>query len=86
VIEAAAVGFPAIGSRIYGVVDAIQENFSGLLFDARDASGLQTAMDKLSGDRELRLRLGRQARERAINVFSSEKLASAWLEFYQASL
>jgi glycosyltransferase involved in cell wall biosynthesis len=86
VIEAAAVGIPAIGSRIYGVVDAIQENFSGLLFDARDVSGLQTAMDKLSGDRELRLRLGRQARERAINVFSSEKLALAWLEYYRASL
>jgi len=86
VIEAAAVGIPAIGSRIYGVVDAIQENHSGLLFEARDVAGLQAAMDTLSGNRMLRLQLGRQARERAINVFSGEKLSAAWLDFYRARL
>lgn len=86
VIEAAAAGIPAIGSRIYGVVDAIRENYSGLLFEARDVDGLRTAMKELSADRELRLRLGMQARERAVNVFSSEKLAAAWLEFYRARL
>ena len=86
VIEAAAAGIPAIGSRIYGVVDAIQENHSGLLFEARDVAGLQAAMDTLSGNRMLRLQLGRQARERAINVFSGEKLSAAWLDFYRARL
>lgn len=86
VIEAAAVGIPAIGSRIYGVVDAIQEGSTGLLFDARDVSGLQRAMDTLSGDSEFRVRLGKQARARARDVFSSEKLSFAWLDFYQARL
>lgn len=86
IIEAAAVGVPAIGSRIYGVVDAIREGYSGLLFEARDIGGLCAAMKKLSANRELRLQLGVQARERARNVFSSEKLAAAWLEFYRAKL
>jgi len=43
-------------------------------------------MDTLSGNRMLRLQLGRQARERAINVFSGEKLSAAWLDFYRARL
>lgn len=86
VIEAAAVGIPAIGSRIYGVVDAIAENDSGLLFDARDIVALQACLSGLSNDSLRRIQLGKRARERALADFSSERLASAWLEFYQARL
>lgn len=86
VIEAAAVGIPAIGSRIYGVEDAIQEHVSGSLFTARDVAGLREAMRHMVDDSERRLQLGRQARERAIRDFSSDRLAAAWLEFYQARI
>jgi len=84
VIEAAAVGIPAIGTRIYGVVDAIQEDVSGVLFGARDISGLQAAMRHMVNNREYRLQLGQQARTRAIKTFSSDRLSAAWLAFYQA--
>jgi glycosyltransferase involved in cell wall biosynthesis len=84
VIEAAAVGIPAIGTRIYGVEDAIQEHVSGSLFAARDVAALREAMRHMVDDREWRLQLGRQARERVIRDFSSDKLAAAWLAFYQA--
>ncbi|MDO8343844.1 MAG: glycosyltransferase [Cellvibrio sp.] len=86
VIEAAAAGIPAIGSRIYGVVDAIAENYSGLLFEARDVFALRTCLSVLANDRPRRIQLGRQAYQRALAEFSSERLASAWLEFYQARL
>ena len=86
VIEAAAVGIPAIGSRIYGVVDAIAENESGLLFEARNVSELQACLLLLCNEKELRIRLGRQARERVLAQFTSERLAAAWLDFYQARL
>lgn len=86
VIEAAATGIPAIGSRIYGVVDAIAENYSGLLFEARDVAALKTCLSALANDRTRRIQLGRQAHERALAEFSSERLAAAWLEFYRARL
>jgi glycosyltransferase involved in cell wall biosynthesis len=86
VIEAAAVGIPAIGSRIYGVVDAIAENESGLLFEVRNVSELQACIRVLCNEKELRIRLGRQARERVLAQFTSERLASAWLDFYQDRL
>jgi glycosyltransferase involved in cell wall biosynthesis len=86
VIEAAAVGIPAIGSRIYGVVDAIAENESGLLFEVRNVSELQACLRVLCNEKERRIRLGRQARERVLAKFTSERLAAAWLDFYQARL
>lgn len=86
IIEAAAVGIPAIASRIYGLTDAVQENQTGLLFEARDMAGLSAAMERLTSDVELRTKLGEQAQARARNEFSSEKLATAWLAFYKARI
>ena len=86
VIEAAAVGIPAIGSRIYGVVDAIAENETGLLFEAGNIEELKSCISLLCRDRELRARLGGQARERVLAQFTSERLASAWLDYYRARL
>lgn len=86
VIEAAAVGIPAIGSRIYGLVDAIAENESGLLFEVRNVKELQNCMSALCKDKVLRTRLGRQARERVLTQFTSEKLALSWLDYYRARL
>lgn len=86
VIEAAAVGIPAIGSRIYGLVDAIAENESGLLFEVRNVKELRNCMSVLCNDKLLRTRLGRQARERVLAQFTSEKLALSWLGYYRARL
>jgi glycosyltransferase involved in cell wall biosynthesis len=86
VIEAAAVGIPAIGSRIYGLVDAIAENESGLLFEVRNVKELRNCMSVLCNDKLLRTRLGRQARERVLAQFTSEKLALSWLDYYRARL
>lgn len=86
VIEAAAVGIPAIGSRIYGLIDAIAENESGLLFEARNVKELRACLLVLCNDKALRTRLGRQARERVLAQFTSERLALAWLDYYKARL
>jgi glycosyltransferase involved in cell wall biosynthesis len=83
VIEAAAAGLPAIGSRIYGVVDAIEENATGLLFEAGNVRQLAAAMRSLADDRELRSRLGEAARARAIRDFSTTSVTTAMLDFYK---
>jgi glycosyltransferase involved in cell wall biosynthesis len=86
VIEAAAAGIPAIGSRIYGLIDAIAENKSGLLFEARNVKELRNCMSALCNDKAFRTRLGRQARERVLAQFTSEKLVLSWLDYYRARL
>lgn len=83
IIEAAAVGIPTIGSRIYGVVDAVVEARTGLLFEVGDISALATCLEVMATDGELRSRLGHQAKDRAQVDFSSELLGAAWLNYYQ---
>lgn len=86
VIEAAAVGIPAIGSKIYGVEDSIADGQSGLLFPARNSVELSQCMQTMATDPLFTKQLGRNAKKRALEKFSSEYLASAWLQYYQDRL
>ncbi len=86
IIEAAAVGIPAIGSDIYGLSDAIDHNLSGLLFSPGDVDALAKQLNLLISDAELRTRLGKQARERALTKFNSDRVSQAWLDYYLARL
>jgi glycosyltransferase involved in cell wall biosynthesis len=86
VIEAAAVGIPAIGSKIYGVEDAIVDEQTGLLFSAGSREQLGITMAAMSVDKILREKLGSNARKRVLAEFSSELLASAWLDYYKIKL
>ncbi len=84
VIEAAAVGIPAIGSNIYGLNDAIENNVTGLLFPVRDIQALYANMRKLVLDSELRLSLGKEAKLRAKKLFSQDYVTSAYVEYIQS--
>lgn len=86
VIEAAAAGLPAIGSRIYGVTDAIEERGTGLLVDPRDAAALAGAMRELAANATLRAQLAHAARERALRDFSNRAVSAALVSFYAAAL
>ena len=86
IIEAAAAGVPAIGSRIYGITDAIVEGETGLLFEAGDVQQLAQSMRTLAGDASLRGRMGEKARERAVRDFSSAVVTAALLEYYEKLL
>lgn len=82
VIEAAAVGVPAIGSRIYGVTDAIEEGGTGVLHEAHDVQGLLGAMRLLATNDSLRESLGTRALERARREFSTGTVTAELIEFY----
>jgi glycosyltransferase involved in cell wall biosynthesis len=82
IIEAAAAGIPAIGSRIYGITDAIVEGETGLLFAAGEVQQLSQCMLTLAGDHGLRQRMGKHARERAVRDFSAAIVSAALLEYY----
>ncbi len=86
IIEAAAACVPAIGSRIYGITDAIVEGETGLLFEAGDVQQLAQSMRTLAGDASLRRRMGEKARERAVRDFSSTVVTAALLEYYEKLL
>jgi len=86
IIEAAAAGVPAIGSRIYGITDAIVEGETGVLFEAGDIGQLAQGMRTLAGDADLRRRMGQRARERALRDFAQAQLTAALLAHYRELL
>jgi len=82
IIEAAACGIPAIGSRIYGIIDAIEEDKTGLLVEPRNPEQLAEAMRKLVIDRQYGSKLGSAARMRVLANFRSEHLTEALINYY----
>lgn len=82
VIEAAAAGVPAIGTRIYGVMDAIEEDVTGQLFRPGDTAELKEKILFMLKHPEERKKMGERARERASRLFAKEKVTAALMEFY----
>ncbi|MDP9342116.1 MAG: glycosyltransferase [Actinomycetota bacterium] len=63
VMEAAAAGIPAVGFRVGGLAESIQDGTTGLVAD--DEEGFQAALRQVLEDGDHRDRLGARARERA---------------------
>lgn len=82
-IEAAASQVPSIASRIYGITDAVEDGVTGILHNVKSETEIASAMKLLANDRDLRLRMGKSARERAITIFSEERVTEAFLNFYK---
>ncbi len=82
IIEAAATGIPAIGSRIYGITDAVEEGRTGFLHEPGDVQGIAELMQRFLQDAELRQRMGAAARLRAEELYAQEKVTGALMDFY----
>lgn len=82
VIEAAACGLPAIGTRIYGLTDAIVDGETGILVPVGDEAALTNAMLQLATDGGLCRRMGAVARRRAKMQFDQSRLTAALLELH----
>ena len=83
IIEAASVGIPAIGSRIYGITDAILEGETGLLHESGCIVDLHNQMKTMANDSCLRKQLGANAKQRAHNDFTTGRLTEALVTEYQ---
>ena len=82
VIEAAAMGVPAIGTKIYGLSDAIEEGETGLLVAPRSVEELASAMRYLMDEPELRKLMGKAAKERAVAEYDCKLMGHLMVEEY----
>lgn len=71
-LEAGACGLPVIGGKSGGVVDAIDEGFSGYLVEPGDITDLVSKLDRLITDSDIRKQLGGNGYKRAIENFTLE--------------
>lgn len=86
VLEAMAMGLPVVATTVMGTVEVIRDGVDGLLVSPKDVEGLHVALAGLAQSAELRLTLGRKARERALAEFGLERVGREVLTAYRHSL
>ena len=62
-IQASAMGVPVISTNGTGTVDAVSDNYNGILIPVRDKEKLQAAMEKLMTDKELQFEYGKNGKK-----------------------
>lgn len=86
IIEAGAMGIPAIASRIYGLSDAVKDGETGLLHTVKNINELKEKMETLGRDKNLRVCLGVKAQKRSYELFSSDYSSKCLIEYYKSLL
>lgn len=83
ILEAMATARCIVATDIPGVVEAVREGQEALIVPVRDVGGLAAALRQAVSSPELRERLGAAARRRFLELFTPERMAVAYGEFYR---
>jgi glycosyltransferase involved in cell wall biosynthesis len=83
VIEAAAMGIPAIGTRIYGLEDSIIDGVTGILVPPQDECALLEALKYMIKNPSKRLAFSEAAKKRAIELYDSNKVSERLIFEYE---
>lgn len=83
IIEAAAMGVPAIASNIYGISDAVVNNETGLLHILADVNSILNCLNTFLNDPKLVKKYGGAAKLRAVKDFDANLITAHWVDFYK---
>ncbi len=86
VIEAMAAQLPVIGSDLPALREAIVPDHTGLVFAVGDSAALAEALVRVLAEPDLRRRMGRAGRARAIDRFSVAAQAREYERLYESLL
>jgi len=82
ILEAAAVGIPAIGTNIYGIMDAIVDGHTGRLVPIAHVHALAEALTRWCENPLERARYGKAARDRVLTNFEQKTVVGCYVEFF----
>jgi len=80
--EAMAVGLPSVVSDIPGNRQLIDAQVHGLLAPVKDEEALGAALTQLIGDARLRTRMGREARQRIVENYSTDQVTRLYQQMF----
>ena len=84
--EAMVRGVPVIASRSGGLREVVEDNVTGLLFDAGDAADLAGKIAHLWNEPALCCRMGRAGRERVIREYNEEAYCKCLVAVYRKAM
>jgi starch synthase len=79
-------GTPVIASRLGGLPEIVEHGQTGFLVEPGNVTELRERLAELLGNPDLAARLGRQARERALDRFTWQACAERCLTVYNELL
>jgi glycosyltransferase involved in cell wall biosynthesis len=82
-LEALASGTPIVASDVGGLPEVVRDGETGILVEDRNPDELARAILTLSQDHDLRNRLGRGARARALEAPGWNDVATRWADLYE---
>jgi len=85
-VEAMFSGIPIIATKIGGVSEAVWDEETGFLVDTPNASDLLRMLEVLINDKKLREEFGRNALNRAQNLFSAGKMVEKYESVFREVL
>jgi sugar transferase (PEP-CTERM/EpsH1 system associated) len=83
ILEAMASALPVVATRVGGNPELVDHGVSGFLVSARDVAALTAAYESYLHDPKLKDEHGGNARARAEQKFSLERMASQYAQLYQ---
>jgi glycosyltransferase involved in cell wall biosynthesis len=84
VIEAAAMKIPTIGSKISGLIDAVDDGVTGVLTMPGDSEKLMIELERFIASPSKSKVMGEKARERCLELFDSKKISQYVRDEYLA--
>lgn len=85
-LEAMSSRKAVVASRVGGISRIIEDNVNGITLPPADVPALASALQKLLGDKQLRLSLGNRAKETVDSHFSATAMATQYCWIYRDAM
>ncbi len=83
ILEAMTFGCPSVAFAVGGIPEVVKSGQSGQLVPFGDIAAMARAVESLLADPARRTALGLAARERAVALFSADRIVGRYVDFYR---
>jgi len=85
-LEAMACEVPAVASRVGGIPEVVSDEDTGFLSEVGDVDKMASDAAKLLADHDLRIAMGKRARESAVSRYRTDLIIPQYIAFYERVL
>ena len=86
ILEAMQAGLPIITTEEGAIPEIIDHEINGIIIQQKDNNALEFQIKRLMKNRELRIRLGREARKKYLDNFTLEHFERNMRDFFEQEL
>lgn len=82
-MEASSMSKPIVTTDTFGCKDVVDDGINGFLVPIKDSQKLAEKIEILINNKDLRIKMGKKALEKAQNEFDVNKIVNQYMEYYE---